>query len=261
VEILYSATTDTATFLLDADGVCRWVTAAGPVAKDGSWRGKEAAEHCVGAQYVASIDMRVAGGLVDLPRVGAHLVFAARDPQTGRIALLRTGPLVRFTTKKPRRATRARARPQTTQQSGVHDFPTPRRGELCATREAPATVPTPPPPPPSTLPRPAEPDAYESEAATTRFFPDDMLGFRPPPPQERPAPAELQRPPSTARRRERPTTPPSTLASPDRPPQEAIETQARIDVRTLKLPSDHVHEVQVPTPEAYKSRFSKRRLG
>ena len=29
----------------------------------------------------------------------------------------------------------------------------------------------------------------------------------------------------------------------------------------IKLPGDHVHEIPVPTPEAYRSRFSKRRLG
>jgi hypothetical protein len=94
----YAAYTDACTFFLDEDGVCLRVdlTRRGPDERTLGGRTRaSAAERCVGAQYVASIDPRVAGGLVALPQVGAPLLFAYVGPDK-RIAVVRTGALVRF---------------------------------------------------------------------------------------------------------------------------------------------------------------------
>src|SRR5258706_6785436 len=101
-EIAYGAHTESCTLMLDANGICRWVVAAG---SDPSPNGRftsaslpSHAERCIGAQYVASIALEANGGLIELPKPGAPLVFA-RIEANGRIALVRTGPLVRFEEK------------------------------------------------------------------------------------------------------------------------------------------------------------------
>ncbi len=96
----YSATTDLCTFLLDEDGVCRRVLLKNERRGDSTLGGRtraQAARRCIGAQYVASIDLRVDGGLVPMPRVGAPMLFAYTGDD-GRLAVVRTGPLVRFET-------------------------------------------------------------------------------------------------------------------------------------------------------------------
>lgn len=105
MDIAYVATTDAATFMLDGSGVCRWVTSVA-----GNGHSKEAADRCVGAQYVASIDTTVEGALVELPRVGKPMIFAAVGAD-GRVSLVRTGALLKFEAKR---------KPS----SGVHERPT-----------------------------------------------------------------------------------------------------------------------------------------
>ena len=105
-DIAFAAYTDACTFMLDKSGICRWVVAtsarraangranlnhvSGPLPPH--------AERCIGAQYVASIALGAKGGLIELPKPGAPLLFARIEPN-GRIALVRTGPLVRFEEK------------------------------------------------------------------------------------------------------------------------------------------------------------------
>ena len=108
MEIAYTAYTETAAFLLDDGGFCRKVV---PVAGVKGARAQAQAERCLGAQYVASLDVQVPGGLVELPREGVPLLFAIADAG-GRISLIRTAVLVRFETKR-----------KTT--SGVHELRTP----------------------------------------------------------------------------------------------------------------------------------------
>lgn len=98
--IAYSATTDGATFLLDDMGVCRRVLLKHVAREQHTLGGRtrsEAARALVGAQYVASIDTRVAGGLVPMPKPGAAMLFAYQGDD-GRLAVVRTGPLVKFET-------------------------------------------------------------------------------------------------------------------------------------------------------------------
>ena len=110
MDIAYAAYTESATFMLDAKGVCLWVAPSPSRAGTGEmWRGKEAADRCVNAQYVASVDPAVAGGLVELPRIGSPMIFAAVD-KNGRVSLLRSGPLLKFEAK-------------TRRTSGVHSRP------------------------------------------------------------------------------------------------------------------------------------------
>jgi hypothetical protein len=88
VEIVYAAHTQAGVFMLDEQGVCRWA-----VAHPG--KREKVPERIVGAQYVATLDVRVEGGLVTFPRLGCPMLFAATD-ESGRIRLVRTPPLERF---------------------------------------------------------------------------------------------------------------------------------------------------------------------
>jgi hypothetical protein len=96
--IAYAAHTETCTFFLDDEGICRQIIrrAAG---MNGVPRAEDSVSRCIGAQYVASIDVATKGGLIAMPKVGTPLLFAyiGRD---GRIALVRTGTLLRFETKQ-----------------------------------------------------------------------------------------------------------------------------------------------------------------
>lgn len=95
-EITYAAHTATCTFLLDGEGICRRI-----VMVPGSKR-REASKNaarCIGAQYVATLDPTVPGCLVEMPKVGTPMLFARVD-SSGRVALVRTGPITAFETKR-----------------------------------------------------------------------------------------------------------------------------------------------------------------
>jgi hypothetical protein len=94
-DITYAAHTASCTFLLDRDGICRRIVMlSGGKRREAS---KNAAR-CVGAQYVATLDPAVPGCLVDLPKVGAAMLFARVE--AGRVALVRTGVVTSFETKQ-----------------------------------------------------------------------------------------------------------------------------------------------------------------
>ncbi|MEO8875825.1 MAG: hypothetical protein ABI461_09580, partial [Polyangiaceae bacterium] len=138
MEIAYAAYTESATFMLDAKGIVLWVAPSPSAQGTGEmWRGREAADRCVGAQYVASIDMEAAGGLVELPKIGSPLIFAAVD-EGGRVSLLRSGPLQKFEAK-------------TRRTSGVHSRPTAR------------------------TPFAETGNPYEDEVATVKCHPRDLM--------------------------------------------------------------------------------------
>jgi hypothetical protein len=114
MDIAYTAHTETCTLLLDAEGICRSVLAVSSrVASNGGARPTRipsSAEKCVGAQYVATLDLKAPGGMAAMPQVGAQMLFA-RTEKNGRITLVRSAPVVRF------EATPAKA------ESGVHARP------------------------------------------------------------------------------------------------------------------------------------------
>lgn len=93
IEISYAAHTSSCTFLLDDQGICRRIV----LAPKGGKRREVArtSARCIGAQYVASLDGSAAGGMVEMPRVGASMLFARVD-EHGRVSLVRTGALISF---------------------------------------------------------------------------------------------------------------------------------------------------------------------
>ena len=91
-EISYAAHTASCTFLLDEEGICRRIVMAPKAKRRESAR---TSSKCVGAQYVASLDSRAAGLMVEMPRVGASMLFARVD-ENGRVSLVRTGAVLRF---------------------------------------------------------------------------------------------------------------------------------------------------------------------
>ena len=82
----YAVHTDACTYLLDDEGVCRWILSPrGDVPHD--------ATAAIGAQFVACLALDVAGGLVGDLRVDAMALFARYEE--GRYLLLRTTPIRR----------------------------------------------------------------------------------------------------------------------------------------------------------------------
>src|SRR5687767_5219840 len=92
MDIAYAAYTDSCVFMLDDDGICRWVVSRGSKA---SRKTIENAQRCIGAQYVASLDLDCDGGLVSMPKPGSPMLFAFMA-ENGRILLLRSGAVVKF---------------------------------------------------------------------------------------------------------------------------------------------------------------------
>jgi hypothetical protein len=135
----YAVHTDTCTYLLDDDGVCRWIV---------SQRGVVPAhvQQCIGAQFVACLDMKVIGGLLGTLSVGARALFVKN---TGtQMIMLRTGRIEHVDDRR----------------AGAQEEDEP-RGLVAASANSP---PEPPPPPPlgagrvpqGGLPMPAAPQQY-----------------------------------------------------------------------------------------------------
>lgn len=95
-DITYAAHTASCTFLLDRDGICRRIVM---IPRGKRRDASKNAARCVGAQYVATLDPAVPGCLVELPKVGAAMLFARVD-EAGRIALVRTGVVTSFETNR-----------------------------------------------------------------------------------------------------------------------------------------------------------------
>jgi hypothetical protein len=83
-ETVYAVQTRTCTYLLDEEGICQRALSATAVQTTDAAR-------CVGAQFVACLDLAAAGGLVGELRIGAAVLFARSE--NGRLVLLRTGPI------------------------------------------------------------------------------------------------------------------------------------------------------------------------
>lgn len=89
MDVAYVAQTESCVFLLDGDGICR-AAIPNPEADDAA---RKAAQRCMDAQYVASLDIDVDGVLVSDPKPGRQLLFAKVSPQ-GKVALIRTAILL-----------------------------------------------------------------------------------------------------------------------------------------------------------------------
>ncbi len=80
----FAVHTKACTYLLSDDGVCRWIVSQQGVVSDH-------VRQCIGAQFVACLDLAVDGGLVGGLSVGGRALFVRHDD--ARLVLLRTGPI------------------------------------------------------------------------------------------------------------------------------------------------------------------------
>src|SRR4029079_2725357 len=81
-DIVYAVHTRACTYLLDDDGICRWVL---------SRSGARSDDRCVVAQFVPALDLRMKGGLIGELRIGASALFIRQEG--GRFMLIRTKPI------------------------------------------------------------------------------------------------------------------------------------------------------------------------
>ena len=91
-DMTYAVHTATCCYLLDDEGICRWALGPGGPAPP-------PADRCVGAQFVACLDLQAEGGLVGELRLGAAALFVRREG--GRFALLRTLPITHVELSPP----------------------------------------------------------------------------------------------------------------------------------------------------------------
>ncbi|NUO49722.1 MAG: hypothetical protein HOV80_12780 [Polyangiaceae bacterium] len=83
----YAVHTRSCTFLLDDEGLCRFIVSrTGMVPPD--IRG------CVGSQFVACLHPDLEGGLAGELIVGAAALFAKQEAPSGKMILLRSGPIL-----------------------------------------------------------------------------------------------------------------------------------------------------------------------
>lgn len=83
-DLAYAVHTATCTYLLDDEGVCRWIVSPrGTVPKH--------VQMAIGAQFVACLDLEVEGGLVGELAVGAMALLVRHDDE--RMVLLRTAAI------------------------------------------------------------------------------------------------------------------------------------------------------------------------
>lgn len=167
--IAYAAHTATCTFLLDEEGICVDIVAA-PGARKDPRTGNTA--QCLGAQYVASLDLASSGGLVELPSPGSTMLFARVD-ERGRVSLVRTGVVTEFESRRD--ADPFDGRPSA--DSGAVWTSAP---EIPQREEAPAPR----------VKRTARPAQAARAAANERSYPDDRRSARRAEPldEERPEP-------------------------------------------------------------------------
>jgi hypothetical protein len=95
MSVAYVAQTRDHLLMLDHEGVCLHVHRRHKLRGAEVDEAVDGAIRCIGAQYVAAIDIRQPGALVHEPVVGAPMLFAKAN-ENGRISIVRTGPIVRF---------------------------------------------------------------------------------------------------------------------------------------------------------------------
>ncbi len=103
LELAYALHTATCTYLLDDEGVCRWIV---------SPRGAAPAHvhRAVGAQFVACLDLEEPGGLIGELRPGCMALFVRSDD--GHMVLLRTARIERVDDRRAPTTSEAEAEPE-----------------------------------------------------------------------------------------------------------------------------------------------------
>lgn len=233
-DIVYAVHTRAGTYLLDDDGFCRWVL---------SRSGARSDDRCVGAQFVAALDLRSKGGLVGELRIGSCALFIRSE--NGRFILIRTKPIehveIRDGNSEAEDPYQADEHPTEPEPEPVV---LPSHHAVAGVFNAPASAPEPvalpeprvivqaaqpyydyPPPPPPPMPARVEPPPrVRTEPLPQQHPPEPRRGQTEPPPPPVP-PALVTRPPL-------PIAPPRTPAAPRARASRRDEAQA-----TQPLPS------------------------
>ena len=191
-DMTYAVHTGTCTYLLDDEGICLWTLSPGGNAAAGT-------DRCVGAQFVACLDMSAPGGLVGELRLGAAALFVRREH--GKLVLLRTTSIERVE-HRPRTEDEARAHRAALSSQDATAVLSDEIAWSLRTAEDPHT-PEPatplrapqPPHAPETVPLPAQAQLWalqQAQAAVSRAAPP-ALAQQPPDPWDAPL-AALQPP-------------------------------------------------------------------
>ena len=109
-EMAYAVHTRTCTYLLDAAGVCRWI-----VSQQGMV--PPHIQQCIGAQFVACLDLQVDGGLSGDLRVGGRALFVRHIDD--KMVLLRTGTIQHVDDRRTRSETSDEAPPPAAVQTNL----------------------------------------------------------------------------------------------------------------------------------------------
>lgn len=164
-EVTYAVHTQNCSYLLDVEGVCHWIiTKTGGVPPE--------VGQCIGAQFVACLDLTAEGGLAGELLLGAAALFAKQEAASGRMLLLRSGMILHV---------------EYNGADGTLSFaPTP-MAQIRANARAGDTT---PPPPPYAIPAL---DAGEATVTLTMplFRPESQVGRRLPP-MPKPPPRTLR---------------------------------------------------------------------
>ena len=245
-EIVYAVHTRACTYLLDEDGFCRWVL---------SRSGAKSDDRCVGAQFVAALDLRSKGGLVGELRIGAQALFIRSED--GRFALIRTKPIEHVEVRG------AEAEGEGDPFGGEQGYGTEPEAEadpvvlpdhlaVAAVFDAPVPAPEPPPPSarvilqthPQHAQEQAQPQAYAPHQAYTPSAYAQPASFalsqtragrtEPPPPIASPRTEPLPAMPSAPL-----PAPPPARAFPQPPPRENLQAAAHAFAEAHARPVVH----------------------
>ncbi len=96
-DAVFAVHTRSCTFLLDAEGTCKWIVSrTGMVPPE--------IRKCVGAQFMACLHPELDGGLAGELVIGAAALFVKDDASTGRFMLMRSGTIVHIEQRGASRA-------------------------------------------------------------------------------------------------------------------------------------------------------------
>lgn len=229
-DIVYAVHTRSCTYLLDDDGICRWVL---------SRSGERSDDRCVGAQFVAALDLQSRGGLVGELRIGAQALFIRSEG--GRFVLIRTKP-IEHVEMRGAGADEA-AQPQEVEPyQGLYPEPEPlvlpSHHAVAGVFAAPVAAPEPPPPSEHrVILQTAQP--YHAPAPVPPAYAS--------PYEEEPLP-DLPPPPPMVHRTEPPR------AFPEPPPRYAAQPRLPAEPSTAPIPRGHTEPPPPPAPPPFVAR-------
>ncbi len=234
-EIVYAVHTRACTYLLDEDGFCRWVL---------SRSGAKSDDRCVGAQFVAALDLRSKGGLCGELRIGAQALFIRSED--GRFALIRTKPIehVEVRGAEGEGFEGEEGYPgEPEQEQEPEPVVLPDHLAVAAVFNAPAAAPEPPPPSARVILQ--HPQAYAPRT-------------EPPPPIANPRTEPL---PAMALPPSPPPPPPQVRSFPQAPPRENLQAAAHAFAEAHARPVERSHEAHQPYGHDVRQSLPRATMG